>query len=94
MNACYVYYRVRADAQAQAARAVADILSHLRGTTGVQGRWMHKLHEPLLWMEIYEDIGDPRPFADSLAKAVHASHIDAALQPDSARKEEYFVSCA
>lgn len=92
-SACFVYYRVKSES-ADARAAVASVIDAVRRRTGVAGRWMRKIEEPLLWMEIYEGIEQPTAFAEALAEAVHAADFDRFLQAGSERKMENFVACA
>ena len=87
----YIYYRVDADKAAACATATQQILAILHKNTGVQGRVLKKRNEPLLWMEIYEQVTDEAQFEWELAEAVAASGIAALLQAGSARHIECFA---
>ena len=54
---------------------------------------MTKRGEPMLWMEIYENIPDAGPFEHALQAAVHALRIDELLATGSERHLECF-ECA
>ncbi len=88
----YIYYRVDADKTAACAAATQQILATLHEKTGVRGRVLKKRNEPLLWMEIYEQVTDEAKFEWELAEAVAASDIAALLQAGSARHIECFAS--
>jgi Domain of unknown function (DUF4936) len=86
----YIYYRVDAAKTGPAAVAVEYLLDAVLRKTGVQGRVMKKRNEPLLWMEIYENVSDEAGFEWQLAEAVAGSGINGLLQPGSARHTECF----
>jgi hypothetical protein len=65
--------------------------AQLDARTGVAGRMLAKRDEPLLWMEIYEEVEDGPRFEEALAAAVTEHRLDAGLQPGSARRTECFV---
>jgi hypothetical protein len=89
----YVYYRVAADRAALARRQVERLQDLLAHSTGIRGRLMTKRGEPMLWMEIYEDIPDAGPFEHALQAAVHELRIDELLVAGSERHLECF-ECA
>jgi len=86
----YIYYRVDAEKTAVCEAAAANLFAEVRKATGIQGRLLKKRSEPLLWMEIYEGVGDEAQFEWALAEAVAASGILDALQPGSGRHTECF----
>lgn len=86
----YIYYRVDDTQQAAAAAAARKVQDAVLRNTGITGRLLKKRNEALLWMEIYEGIGDEAKFEWALAEAVAGSGIAAALQPGSARHIECF----
>ena len=69
MSDCYVYYRIDAAREDEAKRALDAVQAALRMATGVTGRVFCKTHEPLLWMEVYNDIGEAHA-ADALVAAL------------------------
>lgn len=87
----YIYYRVDAEQEAAATIATRKLLDAVRGSTGITGRLLKKRNEPLLWMEIYEGIGDEAKFEWELAAAVAGSGIAATLQAGSVRHIECFA---
>jgi hypothetical protein len=89
----YVYYRVAADRAALARRQVERLQKQLAHSTGIRGRLMTKHGEPMLWMEIYENIPDAGPFEHALQAAVHQLRIDELLATGSERHLECF-ECA
>jgi hypothetical protein len=89
--AYYIYYRIDADQAAACAAATQKLLTTMHEKTGVQGRVLKKRNEPLLWMEIYEQVSDEAQFEWELAEAVAASGITAMLQSGSGRHIECFA---
>ena len=88
--ACYVYYRVAPDRVPEAARAARDTIERMRRCTGISGRLMTRVGEPLLWMEVYEDIPDQTAFLDAMRDCVERSAISCCLDGDSRRHTEIF----
>jgi hypothetical protein len=86
----YIYYRVDAAKNGPCAVAVEYLLDAVHKKTGVQGRVMKKRNEPLLWMEVYENVTDEAGFEWELAEAVAGSGISNLLQPGSGRHTECF----
>ena len=87
----YIYYRVDTGQTAACAAAVQKLLAAVRASTHIQGRVLKKRNEPLLWMEIYENVTDEAKFEWALAEAVAGSGITALLQPGSTRHSECFA---
>ncbi len=88
----YVYYRVQPGQAAELEQRVRDMQSSVRQSAGVVGRLLKKHQEPLLWMEVYEDVGDSPGFERALAKAVSKFRLHQFLVPGSNRAVECFVS--
>jgi hypothetical protein len=65
--------------------------SALDARTGVAGRLLTKRDEPLLWMEIYEEVEDGPRFEAALETAVAEHAVEAMLQTGSRRRTECFV---
>ncbi|MCW5606243.1 MAG: DUF4936 family protein, partial [Burkholderiales bacterium] len=61
-----------------------------RKAAGVQGRLLRKRGEPLLWMEIYENVGDEAQFEWALADAAGRLGIQGFLQTGTQRHVECF----
>jgi len=53
---------------------------------------LKKHQEPLLWMEVYEDVGDAAGFERALTEAVGKFRLHQFLVPGSKRAVECFVS--
>jgi hypothetical protein len=69
----YIYYRVDAAKTGACAVAIEYLFDAMHKKTGIQGRVMKKRNEPLLWMEIYENVTDDTGFEWELAEAVAGS---------------------
>jgi hypothetical protein len=61
--------------------------------TGVNARLMTKVTEPLLWMEVYEDIGEQDSFLRAMGQCVQASGLGQWLADSGKRHTEIF-QCA
>ncbi len=88
----YVYYRVdpqHAEACEQAALALLDAV---KKATGVAGRLLRKRAEPLLWMEVYENVLDDTAFESHLAAAAAQVRPETFLQAGATRRIECFES--
>lgn len=88
----YIYYRVAADRAPACAACVEALFSAVRRDAGIEGRLLTKRGEPLLWMEVYENIDDPPAFERALERASADSGIQQCLCADTARHVECFES--
>jgi len=86
----YVYYRVDRERAAECEQAVLELLNAMKQATGVRGRLLKKRAEPLLWMEVYENVRDDAKFESQLAEAVTRLRLNDCLQGDSSRRVECF----
>lgn len=93
-GALFVYYRVASTAAARAESAVRRTIEDLSSEHCVRGRLMKGRNEPLLWMEVYEDVVDLSVFEDSLHRAAQAAGLDAFLEKGERRHVECFIECA
>jgi hypothetical protein len=89
----YIYYRVAAGQVSACEQKIAGLMAFVARETGVAGRVLKKRREPLLWMEVYENVADGDAFERALAQAVSAAHADECLQAGSSRRIECF-ECA
>ena len=86
----FIYDRVNpADAQGCEAR-VLQLISAVKQSTGVAGRLLRKRSEPLLWMEIYDNVRDDAKFELELEQAATQLKIVECLQEGSTRRAECF----
>ncbi len=88
----YVYYRVDPKHAEACERAVLSLLDAMKNATGVAGRLLRKRAEPLLWMEVYENVRDDTAFESHLAAAVAQVKAGSFLQAGTARRIECFES--
>ncbi len=86
----YIYYRVEPDQADACEQKIKELLAAVKDATGVAGRMLKKRGEPLLWMEIYENVIDAEAFELGLAHAAARIGVLAYLQPDSGRHTECF----
>lgn len=91
--ACYVYYRVLPDHEQQASMAARKTMHDVRTLTGANARLMRKVAEPLLWMEVYENVGDQDTFLSAMGRCVRASGLENWLADGGKRHIEVF-QCA
>ena len=87
----YIYYRVEAAKGSTCASRVRELFAAVRKTTGVSGRLLKKRGEPLLWMEIYDNVDDEARFEWELAEAVARLQLQECLQAASTRHTECFT---
>jgi hypothetical protein len=86
----YIYYRVDSvHAQACEAR-VLQVFSVVKQSTNVSGRLLKKRSEPLLWMEVFENVRDDAKFELELDQAIAQLKISECLQEGSTRRLECF----
>ena len=90
---CYVYYRVGAGHEAQAGAAARQIGNYLMQLMGTRFRLQTKLGEPLLWMEVYEDVPDTQAFLNAMGEYVARTNMTRWLDKDNQRHVELF-QCA
>lgn len=86
----YIYYRVTpAHAQSCEAR-VLELFSAIKQSTNVAGRLLKKRSEPLLWMEVYENVRDDAKFELELEQAATQLKLQECIQEGSTRRVECF----
>lgn len=88
----YIYYRVAPDKAAACEPEINKLLAAVKQATGIAGRMLKKRGEPLLWMEIYENVSDAAKFEWELVDAVSRLKVQDFLQPGSGRHIECFES--
>jgi hypothetical protein len=86
----YVYYRVDAARTLEADAAVRQTQFEVEAEVGTPGRLLTKRDEPLLWMEIYENVASAADFEAALARAVNKSGVLQCLATASQRHMECF----
>ena len=88
----YIYYRIAAPHAAAARGVIEAVLRALEDRAGIVGRLLQRIDEPLLWMEVYENVRDPERFAATLEDLLAARRFTAFLAPGSERRVERFVA--
>jgi hypothetical protein len=86
----YIYYRVAADNAQRCEARVLELFSAIKQSTNVAGRLLKKRSEPLLWMEIYENVRDDAKFELELEQATTQLKLAECLQEGSTRRAECF----
>ena len=89
---CFVYYRVAANHVPEASQAARTTIDRMRSLTGATARLMTKVGEPLLWMEIYENVSDQSVFLSTMHECVEQGDLARWLEVDSQRHTEMFQS--
>ena len=91
---CYIYYRIATPHAVAARAALLATLHALEARCGIVGRLFEGESEPLLWMEVYENVDDPERFETTLNGLLSAHGFAAFLAPGSERRVERFVAQA
>ena len=86
----YIYYRVAGPEAAACGNAIKQLFAGMEKDHGVRGKLLRKHGEPLLWMEVYENVSHADRFSDALAAAAAALGFDRHLQPGAGRRVERF----
>ncbi|HEV7802966.1 MAG TPA: DUF4936 family protein [Burkholderiales bacterium] len=86
----YIYYRVTPNSAETCEARVLELFSTLKQSTNVAGRLLRKRSEPLLWMEVYENVRDDAKFELELEQAAAQLKIAECLQEGSTRAAECF----
>jgi hypothetical protein len=74
----------------EASRAAKQTVEQMWALTGVNGQLMTKINEPLLWMEVYNDISDLTTFLSAMHECVVQSNLSRWLQGEPQRHTEIF----
>lgn len=86
----YIYYRVNTGDAQRCEGRVLQLISSVKQSTGVAGRLLKKRSEPLLWMEVYDNVRDDAKFELELEQASTQLKIAECLQEGSTRRAECF----
>ena len=79
----YIYYRVAPDRAQICETRVLQLFSAVKEITGIAGRLLKKRSEPLLWMEVYENVRDDAKFELELEQAAVQLAIGECLRENS-----------
>jgi Domain of unknown function (DUF4936) len=88
----YIYYRIAASHAADARTALEGVMDALQKRFAVRGRLLCAQNDAALWMEVYENVGDPVPFEAALNDLLEETRFAACVAPGSARRTERFVA--
>jgi hypothetical protein len=86
----YVYYRIAPERAENCETRVLQLFSTVKETTGIAGRLLKKRSEPLLWMEVYENVRDDAKFELALEQATLQLQLGECLQEGAGRRVECF----
>jgi hypothetical protein len=88
----YIYYRLRAGLDMEAARAAVRAMQAGLATrfAGLRPRLLQRTHDGRTWMEIYPDVTDAAAFEAALEEAVAAHRFDRLLEDGAVRHLECF----
>jgi hypothetical protein len=86
----YIYYRVAADKAQTCEARVLQLFSALKQSTTIAGRLLRKRSEPLLWMEVYDNVRDDAKFELELEQAAAQLKLAECLDEGSTRRAECF----
>ncbi|MGZ8156691.1 MAG: DUF4936 family protein [Burkholderiales bacterium] len=86
----FIYYRVAAASTKSCEARVLELFSTVRQATNVSGKLLRKRSEPLLWMEVYENVRDDARFELELEQAVAQLKLQECLQEGQTRRVECF----
>lgn len=86
----YIYYRVAPNRAESCESKVLELFSAIKEATNVAGRLLKKRSDPLLWMEIYENVRDDAKFELELEQAATQLKLAECMQEGSTRRIECF----
>ena len=88
----YIYYRVNAEKAEECEPRIRELIAAVEKATGIRGRLLKKRGEPLLWMEVYENVSDEAHFEWELADIADHFKVKEYLETDTTRHCECFES--
>jgi hypothetical protein len=86
----FIYYRVTPEGAEACESRVLELFAAIKQNTSIPGRLLKKRSEPLLWMEVYENVRDDAKFELELEQAATRLKIQECLQEGSTRRVECF----
>jgi len=86
----FIYYRVAADRAENCEARVLELFSALKQSTNISGRLRRKRSDPLLWMEVYENVRDDAKFELEIEHAAGQLKLSECLQEGVTRRSECF----
>jgi hypothetical protein len=88
----YIYYRIAASHAADARTTLEGVMDALQKQFAVRGRLLCAQNDAALWMEVYENVGDPVLFEAALNDLLGETRFASWVAPGSARRTERFVA--
>jgi len=86
----FIYYRVAPEHAQSCEARVLQLFALIKQSASVAGRLLKKRSEPLLWMEVYENVRDDAKFELELEQATQQLKLAECLQEGSPRRVECF----
>ena len=86
----YIYYHVAPNQAAPCEAKVLELFSSIKQGTNITGKLLKKRSDPLLWMEVYENVRDDAKFELELEQTVAQLKLAECLQEGSTRRTECF----
>ena len=86
----YIYYRVAPERAEACELRVLELFSSIKESTTIAGRLLRKRKEPLLWMEVYENVRDDAKFELELAQTSSQLKVAECIQEGATRRVECF----
>ena len=87
----YIYYRIAPPHAAEARIELAGVMRSLEKQFAISGRLLCAQNDAALWMEVYENVGDPVPFEAAMNKLLGETGFASWVAAGSARRTERFV---
>jgi hypothetical protein len=88
----FIYYRIAAPHASAARGAVEAVMRAVEERMNTVGRLLQGAHEPLLWMEVYENVLEPERFEATLGELLSTLRFTTFLASGSERRMERFVA--
>ncbi len=88
----YIYYRIAAPHADEALALLTDLMRTLDEQFTVCGRLFCAEKDADLWMEVYEDVREPREFEAAMSGLLARTRFASWLARGSARRIERFVA--
>ena len=82
----YIYYRIAPPHAADARTGLEGVMHALEQRFAVGGRLLRAQNDADLWMEVYENVGDPVTFEAAMNKLLAQTRFASWLAPGSARR--------
>ena len=90
----YIYYRIAEMHAAEARTALTSVMKALEKQFAIRGRLLCAQDDAALWMEVYENVGEPMDFEAALDALLARTDFASWLAADASRRTERFVGPA